>query len=129
MSPVKKTDRKINDGGIQAKEFIFEPEPFLSYALALKAMEKAQEEVLIKAPGAVFVGIGQGGAARSGNTQMLQFAFTAFQATRDFSEGMRSSQVAEEHSHELPPAAESSGMAFGVSPFHGPVKFISRKEL
>jgi len=36
-SPVKKADRQIDDGRIQADELIFEPEPFLSNSLALEA--------------------------------------------------------------------------------------------
>ena len=36
-SPVKKADRQIDDGRIQADELIFEPELFLSNSLALEA--------------------------------------------------------------------------------------------
>ena len=129
MSPVKETDREIDNRGIQADEFVFKPEPFLAHSLVSETVKKSQEEFLIERPGAVFVGIGQGGAARGRNSQMLQFAFAAFQATGDFSERVGSSQVAEEHGHELAPTSKPAGVAFGMSLFDGPMEFISWKEL
>ena len=60
---------------------------------------------------------------------MLQFALTTAQATGDFPEGMGSTQLAEEHGHELGPAGEASGMAFGTGFLNGLMKFISGKEL
>lgn len=58
-----------------------------------------------------------------------QFALTTAQAAGDFPEGIGSAQLAEEHSHELGPAGEASGMAFGTGFLNGLVRFISRKEL
>ncbi len=72
-------------------------------------MEKSKKEFLIERPRAVFVGIGQGGTVRSRNAQMFQFAFAAFKAPGDFSEGMGPSQVAEKHGHELAPAGKILG--------------------
>ena len=39
-SPVKKADRQINEGRVQADELIFEPELFLSDSFALEAGQK-----------------------------------------------------------------------------------------
>jgi hypothetical protein len=60
---------------------------------------------------------------------VFQFAFTTLEAPGDFPEGMGSAQMTEEHGDELPPAGESSGMAFGPSLFDGLLKFMSWKEL
>ena len=67
VSPVKETDRQIDDRGIQADEYVFKAEPFLPDPLLLEAMEKNQEELLIEEPGAVFVRVGQGRAVRGGD--------------------------------------------------------------
>ena len=45
---------------------------------------------------------------------MFQFALTTAQTAGDFPEGMGSAQLAEEHGHELAPAGEASGVAFGT---------------
>lgn len=50
MSPVKETDGEIDDGGIQADEFVFKAELFLPDSLVLEAMEQNQEEFLIEGP-------------------------------------------------------------------------------
>jgi hypothetical protein len=129
MSPVKETDGEIDDGGIQADEFVFKPELFLPDSLVLEATEKNQEEFLIEGPGAVFVRVGQGGAVRGGNAQVLQFALTTSEASDDFPERMGSAQMTEEHGDKLAPAGEPSGMAFSTSLFDGLLEFRSWKEL
>ena len=60
---------------------------------------------------------------------MLQFPLAALEATGDFSEGVGSPQVAEEHGHELAPTGEPPGVAFGFGFLDEFLKFISRKEL
>ena len=65
MSPVKQTEGKIDDGGIQADQFVLKPELLLPDPL--EAMEENQEEFLIEGPGAVFDRVGQGGAVRGGD--------------------------------------------------------------
>jgi hypothetical protein len=129
MSPVKETEGEIDEGGIQADEFVFKAELFLSDSLVLEAMEQNQEEFLIEGPGAVFVRIGEGGAVGGGDAQVFQLALTTSETSDDFPEGMGSAQMTEEHGDELAPAGESSGMAFGASLFDSLVKFMSRKEL
>ena len=58
MSPIKQANRQINNGGIQADQFILEAELFLADSLVLKALEEQEKEFLIKLAGSVFVGIG-----------------------------------------------------------------------
>jgi len=129
MSPVKETDGEIDDGGIQADEFVFKAELFLPDSLVLKAMEKNQKEFLIEGPGAVFVRVSEGGAVGGGNAQVFQFALTTSEASDDLPEGMGSAQMTEEHGDELAPAGEPSGMAFSASLFDRLMEFRSWKEL
>ena len=129
MSPVKKTDGKIDDGGIQADKFVLKPEFFLADSLVLEAMEKHQEEFLIERPGAVFVRVGEGGAVGGGNAQVFQFALTTSEASDNLPEGVGSAQMTEEHGDELAPAGEPSGMTFSASLFDGLLEFRSWKEL
>jgi hypothetical protein len=129
MSPVKETEGEIDDGRIQADEFVFKAELFLPDSLVLEAMEQNKEEFLIEGPGAVFVRVGEGGAIGGGNAQVLQFALTTSEASGDLAEGMGSAQMTEEHGDELAPAGEPSGMAFGASLFDRLMEFRSRKEL
>jgi hypothetical protein len=129
MSPVKETEGKIDDGGIQADQFVFKPELFVPDSLPLEAMEENQEEFLIEGPGAVFVRVGEGGAVRGGNAQVFQFALTTSETSDDFPEGMGSTQMTEEHGDELAPAGEPSGMAFRVGLLDGLLEFRPWKEL
>src|SRR5512142_2289517 len=76
-SPVKETDRQINEGGVQADQLIFEAELFLPDPFFLEPSQKHEENVLKELPRPVFVGIGQGGVAGGGNAQMFQFALTS----------------------------------------------------
>jgi hypothetical protein len=60
---------------------------------------------------------------------MFQFALTAFQASADFSEGMGSAQLTEEHGNKLAPGGESSGMSFSFRFPNGLLELDSRKQL
>ena len=53
MSPVKEAEGEIDDRGIQADEFVFKAELFLSDSLVLEAMEQNQDEFLIEGLGAM----------------------------------------------------------------------------
>jgi hypothetical protein len=97
--------------------------------LALTSAQQLQKEPLVELPGAMFIGIGQGGATGSGNPKMLQFTLTASQTTYDFPERMGLTQLAEEHGDKLAPAGESSGVTFGLGFFHSVLKLDSRKQL
>ena len=102
---------------------------FLPVNLALTSVQQLQKDLLIKLPGAVLIGIGQGGTTGSGDSQMFQFALTASQTAGNFSEGMGSAQLAEEHGHKLAPAGESPGMTFGFGFFDSLLKFDSEKRV
>jgi len=65
----------------------------------------------------------------SGNAQVFQFALTASEASGNLPKGMSSTQLAEEHGHELSPAGEASSMTFGPGSVHGLEKLSFREKL
>ena len=68
------------------------------------AAEQLEKDYLIKLPGAVLIGISQGGMAWGGDSQVVQFALTTPQASDNLPERMGAPQLAEEHGQELTPA-------------------------
>jgi len=127
--PVKESHRKIDDGRIQAEQLILEPKLLLSDKLLGTSLMELEKDPWVKFPRAMFIGIGQGGMSRSCDPQMFQFSLAASQTPGDFSQRVGSSQLAEKHGHKLPPAGETSGMAFSFGFFHDLMKFNPRKQL
>src|SRR5215471_21406722 len=67
----------------------------------------------VQLPGAVLVGIGQGGPlGRFAYPQMPQFPFASGQAARDFAQALCMSELAEQHGDQLGPTAEAAGVPF-----------------
>jgi len=97
--------------------------------LTAASLQELEEYRLVEFPGAVFIGIGQGGPAGGSDSQMLQFSLTASQPPGDLPERVGSSQLAEEHGHKLAPRAKSSAMSFGFGLFHSLDKFDFGKKL
>jgi hypothetical protein len=52
VSPVKKADRQINNGGIQANQFILETELLFADSFVLDPFKEEEKEFLIQLPGA-----------------------------------------------------------------------------
>ena len=77
----------------------------------------------------MFVRIGQRGAARGRDAQVLELALAAAQALADLPERVGAPQLAEEHGDELPPAREPARMALGVRPFDQRLELGPREEL
>lgn len=94
------------------EELIFEPEFLLSIDLAPNVGEETEEDLLIQLPGAMGVGIGQGGMAGGSDAQMFQFSLTASKASGNLPERMGAAQLTEVHGHKLAPAGKPSGMSF-----------------
>jgi len=69
---------------------------------------------LIQLPGPMLVGVRQRRADRSPpHAQVLQFPFARRQASTDFSQRLRSTQLAKQHRHELIPTAETTRLPLG----------------
>src|SRR6202023_2295132 len=78
----------------------------------------------------MLVGIGQGRFARcSVQSQMLQFPHRGAQSATNLTQRLGPPQVAEQHSDELAPAFESTGMAVGLVFFDGRFEFQPGKQL
>ncbi len=77
LCPVKHGDREINDRRVQARQLFLESELFLPLNLVLASIRQLHKELLVELPGAMFISIGQGGAAGSGYPKMFQFTLTA----------------------------------------------------
>jgi len=127
--PVEHRQAEIDRGGVQADQLVLESELLPCSHLHPTALEELEEDLFIKLPGAMLVGIGQGGPAGSGDAQMLELPFTASEPSGDLSEGMGSAQLAKEHGDKLPPAGEASGMTFGAGLVHRLLELDSRKQL
>jgi hypothetical protein len=114
FSPGKQTQTKIDGGGIKAKQLIPEAEfLLLSGILVAKQVTQMKENVLIKFPGTVGIGIGKGTPGRSiAQTQMTEFATGDGKAVADLPQALGLSQLAKQHGNELVPRGESLGVAF-----------------
>jgi hypothetical protein len=78
-------------------------------------VQQGEKEILIDLPGAVLIGVGQGGMFGGfGDAEMDQFALAGLEAFVDFAEALRLAELAEKHGHELVPAAEAAGVAFAL---------------
>jgi hypothetical protein len=128
--PIKHLQTQINGTGIHADQFVLKPELSLSdFDLHPAPIKEFDKDMLIQLPGAMFVGISQGGMAWSRNAQMLQLPLAASKASGNLTEGMGSTQLAEEHGHKLVPTRESFGMTFCPGDGNPLLELQSRKEL
>jgi hypothetical protein len=92
---------------VEDQQFVFKAEFPLSMNLTPDFGEQTQEDFLIKLPGAVSVGISEGGVTGSSNAQMFQFTFTAFKTPGDLPKRMGPAKLTEEHGYKLSPAGEA----------------------
>ena len=127
--PVIHGQTQINRRGIQAQQFILEPEFPLPIDLAPACLVQGKEELLVQFPGTMFIGLRQSRTIRYGHPEMLQLAFTAPESVRNFPQRMGSPQLIEQHGDELTPTGESSSMTLCPSPLEEPLKLPPRKKL
>ena len=79
--------------------------------LLAEAGRGGPEEFLKERGGAVFIGIGQGRTARRfGDPQMDESPQAARQTVADLAQGIRASQLTEQHGDELCPAGKALGV-------------------
>jgi hypothetical protein len=110
LSPIKHLQAQIDGARIHTDQSVFEPELSLSdFDLNPAPVKQLHEDMLIQFPGAVFIGIGQRGMARSRDAQVFQLPFAASKASGNLTEGMGSAQLAEKHRHKQ---HEGFGIAF-----------------
>src|SRR5437879_8033020 len=129
LRPVEERGTEFNQRGIEAQQLVLEAEAVPSGDFAAAA-EQLIKHAAVQLPGTMLVGIGQGRAFGSvGQSQMPQLAFAGGQAAANLTQRLRSAQVAEQHGHELAPAAEPAGMALGPVLDDRPLKLGAGKQL
>jgi len=130
LGPIKHFQAQINGARIHADQFVLEPEfPLSDFDLNPAAIKEFDKDALVQLPGAVSVGIGQSGMARSRNAQMFQLSLAASKASGNLTEGMGPTQLAEEHGYKLGPTREPFGMTFCLGNRNQLLELQSRKEL
>jgi hypothetical protein len=129
FGPIKHLHAQINGGRIHTDQFVFKPERFLPNHLHTASFKELKENLLIKLPGAVSIGISQGGMARSRDAQMLQLTLATSKPPGNLTQGMGAAQLAKQHSHQLTPTRESFGMTFCLRGHDQILKLRTRKQL
>mgnify|MGYP006869416406 CR=1 FL=1 len=118
LRPGKQIQAQRDGGRVQAEQFVLEAELVLAVAeraTVAEAGQRGPEEVLEQRSGAVLVGIRKGGpAGRFGDAEVHELAETATEAVADLAQRIGAAQLAKEHGHELGPAGEAFGGAFGA---------------
>ena len=86
FGPVKNLGAQIDHRCIQAHQLVLKPEfLFLALRQRLAFVEQTMEHGLVQLPGAMLVGVGQGGAGRRlRHPQVPQFALAGGESTADF---------------------------------------------
>jgi hypothetical protein len=129
FGPIKDFQAQIDGGRIHGDQFVFKPKRFLPDDLNAASFKEPKEELLIELPGAVLIGIGQGGMAWSGDAQMFQLPLAASKASANLTERMGTTQLAKQHGYKLAPAGKPFGITFGMGLFHHVLKLDSWKQL
>src|SRR3990172_1696810 len=95
MSPVEHRETHVDRRGIHADQLVLKSEFLLAHPLRTTSIEELEEDLLIKLPGAVFIGVGQGGVGRSSDSQMFQLALAASESPGNLTKGMSAAQLTE----------------------------------
>lgn len=117
LGPVEDLGAEVDDGAVQAIEFAGVQQRGLGVGrqFGAEVVQQIQEQILIDFPRAVLIGVGQRGVFGGfTDAEMDQFAFAGLEAFVDFAEALGLAELAEEHSDELVPAAETAGVAFAL---------------
>jgi hypothetical protein len=83
LGPVEEGRAQVDDGGVQAHQLVLEPERPPALGQGLTARQERLEHGAIELPRAMLVRIGQRGAARGRDAQVLELALAAAQAPAD----------------------------------------------
>ena len=107
LCPVIHGEAQIDDGRIDADQFVLETELFLAHRFGGDRLEQAVEDLLEQFPRTMTVGAGQRRARRRLDTQVGEFALTTLQPALDLPQGVGATQLAEQHADELAPARQT----------------------
>jgi len=73
FGPIKDSQAQIDGGRIHGDQFVFESKCFLPHDLDTASFKELKKNLLIELPWTVFIGIGQGGMARSCDAKCFNF--------------------------------------------------------
>jgi hypothetical protein len=77
----------------------------------------------------MFVGVSQGGATWSRDSEVRQLPFATRQTIADLAQRLRPSQLAKKHGDKLTPTGKSPGMPLGPDFLNPALKLQTRKKL
>ena len=101
-----------------------------SDTLLLEPPGQPIEHHLEQHPGALSVGVGEGGLAGGPpDTEVVQPAQGTGHPVADLAQGLGLSKLAEQHGHEVVPAREPLAVAFGADIADEAVELMTGKEL
>lgn len=133
LCPIENRKRQIDGAGVQAHEFILEPELLATASSGHRNLAFGQELLeygLIKRPRSMRIGVGESGTLRGiSNAQVLKLSFATGQSTADLAETVGTAKLTEEHRNELSPAAEPLGGVVGAVLLDGLFKLQTREQL
>lgn len=112
LRPVIHGQAQIDDGRIDADQFVLEAELLLAHRLGGDGLEQAVEDLLEQFPRTMPVGVRQRRARRRFDAQVSQLALATLQPAFDFPQGVRPAKLAEQHADELAPARQALAAVF-----------------
>lgn len=118
FGPGEELKAEGDDGGVEGEELVFEAEAVFvvaEAAVVLEVFEGGPEEFLEELGGALFVGVGEGGAGDgTGDAEVSELAEAGLEPAGDLAEGLGGGELAEDHGNEVGPGSEALGVPFGL---------------
>ena len=115
---------RLSSGFLKRKSSLATP-----FGLSQTTIQQAVKNLFVQLPGSMLIGIAEGGALGRSDSKMMQFSFTAGQASADLPQAMSTAQLAKQHGDKLSPAAETACMALGFGLQDQLLKLPARKKL
>jgi len=129
LGPVEHGGTQVDHRRVQADQLVLEPELAAPGDLGLAAAEQRLEHRAVELPRPMLVGVGQRRARGGLDAQVLELALATAQAAADLPQRMGTSELAEQHRHELTPAGEATGVALRARLLDQGLEFGARKQL
>jgi hypothetical protein len=130
LRSIKHRGAKIDHRGVQTPQRILKSDlPLFSISLLASSQGLTPREKFVKfrsaqVPRPMFIRAGESGASRSREqNQVMEFPLAGGQASANFAQRLRMSQLTKEHGNELTPTTETSGMPISDVLAHGRFKF------
>jgi hypothetical protein len=126
--PSEHLGAQVDHGGIKRQQLVLEAK-LVRASHRAAPRQQLVEDLFIESPRPMRIRVRERRAARRGDPQVGELAFAAGQPATNLPQRVRTSELTEQHRHELPPAGEPAGVPFGLRRGHGVLKVGSRKKL